>query len=321
MHLTIALPGLFWQDIGDLDYIYSNANLDQFDQILKHSKTGILDFNYSDLIYSSIYKEGTVAGNIARNLGVEKEYQHFLIAEPTHLRLDRDRLLISESELLQLDSQSAKDIIESINSHFAPEIKLYYVNEDMWLFGHNLNLPNPPSYSILDIIGENIDDYLPDIQINKIINEIQMLLYNSDENKLRKEEGSLAVNSVWVWDKKVKPQSQYQNIYCSDIKDMNPIPNPIENAFGDKNLIIIDNLFYPSYYRDSYGFVDKLNELNDTLLPSLKKWLKNKNTLDILVPERENTIQLRQGTRFLSGSYRFWENKKLITLVKEFHAF
>lgn len=320
MHLTIALPGLFWQDIGDLEYVYSNANLDKFNHILKHSKMDIIDFSYSDLVYSSIYKEGNIAGNIAKNLGVEKEYQHFLVAEPTHLRLDRDRLLISESELLQLDIKSAKSITNSINSHFKSEIKIYYVNEHMWLMGHNLSLSNTDYYSILDIIGDNIDDYLPDIQINKLINEIQMLLYSLPENKLRNEEGSLAVNSIWVWDKIVKPQPQYKKIYCSDIKGMAPIPNPIDDAFTDNNLIIIDNLFYPCYYRDSYGFVDKINELNTTLLLSLDKWLKDKNTLDILVPGRENTIQLRQGSGFLSGRYRFWENKQLIALVREFHA-
>jgi hypothetical protein len=320
MHLTIALPGLFWQDIGDLDYIYNNANLDKFNKILKHSKISTFNYSYSDLVYSSMYKDGTVANNIAEKLGVNKAYQHFLVAEPTHLRLDRDRLLISESELLQLDSESAKSIIDTINSHFAAEIKLYYVNEHMWLMGHNLSLPNTDYYSILDIIGENIDDYLPDIQINKLLNEIQMLLYTSEENKLRNDEGSLTVNSIWVWDKTVKAQMPYQNIYASNIKGMLPIPNPIDTVFDNNNLIIIDNLFYPCYYRDSYGFVDTLNKLNSTLLPSLEKWLKDKNTLDILVPERENTIQLRQGTGFLSGCYRFWENKQLITLVKELHA-
>ncbi len=321
MHLTIALPGLFWQDIGDLNYIYNNANLDKFNKILKHSKISTLNYSYSDLVYSSMYQDGNLANNIAEKLKVDKEYQHFLVAEPTHLRLDRDRLLISESELLQLDSQSAKSIIDTINSHFASEIKLYYVNEHMWLMGHNLSLPHTDYYSILDIIGENIDDYLPNIQINKLINEIQMLLYTAEENKLRNDEGSLAVNSIWVWDKIIKSQMPYKKIYASNIKGMLAIPKSIDTAFDNNNLIIIDNLFYPCYYRDSYGFIDKLNELNSTLLPSLETWLKDKNTLDILVPGRENTIQLRQRSGFLSGCYRFWENKQLITLVKEFHAF
>ena len=320
MHLTIALPGLFWQDIGDLEYIYNNANLDKFNQILKHSRINTFDYSYSDLVYSSMYKDGRVANNIANTIGIANEYQHFLVAEPTHLRLDRDRLLISESELLQLDTQSAKSIIEVINSHFAPEIKLYYVNEHIWLMGHNLPLPDTDYYSILDIIGDNIDDYLPDIQINKLINEIQMLLYTAEENKLRSIEGSLTINSIWVWDKIIKSQMPYQKIYGSNIQGMLAIPEHIDTAFDNNNLIIIDNLFYPCYYRDSYGFVDKLNGLNTTLLPSLEKWLKNSNTLDILVPGRENTIQLRPGSGFLSGCYRFWENKQLITLVKEFHA-
>ena len=320
MHLTIALPGLFWQDIGDIEYIYNNVQLDKFNKLLKNTKTHILDYSYSDLVYSSIQQEGTVASNLAKLLGVNKEYSSFLVAEPTHLRLDRDRLLISEAELLQLDTIGAKSIIDSINSHFNEEIKLYFINENMWLIGHNLETTKTPSYSILDIIGENIDDYLPELNINKILNEIQMLLYGSNENKLRNEEGSLTVNSIWVWDKNIKSNIDFKIIYGSNPNNMTPIPSKIQNAFTDNSLIIIDNLFYPCYYRDSFGFVDKLNELNDSLLPSIEKWIADKNTLDILVPGRENTIQLCQRHRFLSGIFQLYRKKQLITLVKEFHA-
>jgi hypothetical protein len=320
MHLTIALPGLFWQDIGDLDYLYNNARLDKFNRLLKHAKMNILNYSYSDLVYSSIYKDGTVANNLAHSLGVNTEYRAFLVAEPTHLRLDRDRLLISEAELLQLDTDEAKSIINSINSHFAPEIKIYFVSEHMWLVGHNLPIENDVFYSILDITGENIDDYMPNIKINKLINEVQMLLHSIIENKLRKDEGSLAVNSIWLWDRKVNLDIKYAQIYASGINGIQVIPTPIESAFADKNLIIIDNLYYPCYYRDGFGWVDKINELNDGLMESLNKWLSRHNTLDILIPGRENTIQLCLCRGFLSGGYKFWENKQLITLVKEFHA-
>ena len=318
MHLTIALPGLFWQDIGDLDYVYSNTKTDNFNHILKHAKQSVVQTSFSDLVYSLNSASGSLAAHMAQQLGVNKEYSQFLVAEPTHLRLDRDRLLISESELLQLDADEAKNIIQTINQHFAPEIRLYYITENLWLIGHNLPGGDSKFYSILDIAGENIDEFLPDIRLNKLINEIQMLLYNTPENQARKEEGSLAVNSIWLWDK--HPQAmQFKQIYANNISPLNtlsnPIPTSVEDAFGDNNLIVIDNLYYPCNYRDAFGWVDKLNSLDLTLGPALKKWLAQNNTLDILIPGRDNGVRLT-----IRRSYKFWQKQQLINLVKEFHA-
>ena len=318
MHLTIALPGLFWQDIGDLDYIYSNTKTDNFNHILKHAKQSKVPTSFSDLVYSLNSVPGSLASHMAQQLGINKEYSQFLLAEPTHLRLDRDRLLISESELLQLDADEAKSIIQTINQHFNPDIKLYYITENLWLIGHNLQCGDSRFYSILDIAGENIDEFLPDIKLNKLINEIQMLLYDIPENQARKYEGSLAVNSIWLWDKQPEAM-QFTKIYANNISPLNtiaePIPTPIETAFGDNNLIVIDNLYYPCNYRDAFGWVDKLNSLDLTVGPIFKKWLEQNNTLDILIPGRDNGARLS-----IRRSYKFWQKQQLINLVKEFHA-
>lgn len=323
MRLTIALPGLFWQDTGDLDYIYSNTKLDNFNFILKHSSMSTYKYNFSDLLYSQIKEDGSLADYLAQRAGVLNEYKSFLLAEPTHLRLDRDRLLISESELLQLYSQESINIIEEINNHFAPEIKLYKITDNLWLLGHNMDLKDTTFYPILDIAGENIDDFMPSIGLNKLINEVQMLLTNLPDNKNRQKEGSLVANSIWVWNKKLDKNSNkthvfneiYSNIFNPLSGASKPIPKNITTAFNDNNLIIIDNLYYPCYYRDSFGYTEKIMTLDSILGFELKKWLLQKNELDILVPGRESAIKIS-----IRRSYKFWQNKQLINLVKEFHA-
>ena len=210
MHLTVALPGLLWPDLGDIDYLYAQIQTTNLDRLIKHASISHLNYSYSDLLYMnqiSLNKpavslshkmdpglrrddmsgaHNSLATSIAQDLGVIDGSKTFLIAEPTHLRADRDRLLISEAELLQLDTTEAQAIIAAINQHFNAEINLYYVTEHLWLIGLNLTKAHNKFFPIVDIIGENIDPYLPKqeqaIQYSRLLNEIQMLLFTLKSN-------------------------------------------------------------------------------------------------------------------------------------------
>ena len=229
MHLTIAIPGLFWPDSGDIDYLYPKIEADNFKSLIKHANVSKLNYGYSNLFYSAStgLAQGSLAKQLASQLKITDEYPNFLLAEPTHLRLDRDRLLIAEPALLQLDQSEEVAIINAINTHFNGEIKLYYVNEGLWLVGHKLDVSDCTFYPILDIIGENIDDYLVKegadaIKLNKLINEIQMLLFNLPLNEERKQEGSLVANSLWLSDTTVLHQicAQFEHIIANNLKNM-----------------------------------------------------------------------------------------------------
>lgn len=366
--LTIAIPGLFWQDVGDIDYLYPKIKLDNLAKILKHAKMSIIPGSYGELIYSlddiqGDYAQGLVMQEIAKQQIVTQElatqevaktekcsitnnysakYSGFLIAEPTHLRLNRDCLQISESELLQLNETECQSIIDSVNAHFNGEIKLHYLTENMWLFCHNLDiglLDNNQFYPILDIIGEDINDYMPrdsnGILLNKIINEIQMLLYNLSINQQRISNGSLSVNSLWLWNKNINQTllTSYSKIYANNLTKLishakitsariysgkiSLIPDSINTAFENNSLIIIDNLYYPCCYRDGFSWMDKLQQLDQTLWLALNTQLGQIKELNILIPQKQNTIKL---TIKSSYKYKFWQNQQLINLVKESHA-
>ena len=333
MKLTVALPGLFWQDVGDIDYMY--PKLPNFDKLFRHAKMSILRSSYSDLIYSFANCTGSLAKSIANQLSytnnLTQSYSSYLLVEPIHLRIDRDRLQISESEILQLVFEESMTIIKSLNEYFVNEVRFYYINDNFWLLGHNFDLQEVVSYPLIDIIGENIDDYLHlgknAIVRNKIMNEVQMLLHELPSNRLRKQKGLLPVNSIWMWDKSLKADNTYTSIYANNLtkhfsyaKNVLPIPDSIVDAFVDNNLIVIDNLYYPCCYRDSFSWVDKLNELDNTLGMLLNNFLAHGkiNQLKILVPKLHHTVCL---DIYSHHKYKIWENKKLIHLVKESNAF
>ncbi len=330
MYLTIALPGFFWQDPGDIDYLYPQIKADNFKILVKAAKLRVNNYSYANLFYTvnTQLAQGSLAKQLSNLLQVTHEYKYFLIAEPTHLRLDRDRLLISESELLQLSNDEEIALINLINQHFAQEIKLYYVNANLWLIGHNINIEEHLPEPILNIIGENIDEYITtNIHLNKLINEIQMLLFSSTINMERQQEGSLTVNSLWLSDIDIQPHliTSYTNIFANNFKHLtnhakiSPMPTQIETAFIDKSLIIVDSLYFPCCYRDSFGWFDKLDYLDKTVGVYLKQFLSNGKirTVEILIPSQNKTLCLIINSR---DKYKFWQNKQLIDLVKDSHA-
>lgn len=330
MSLTIAIPGLIWPDSGDIDYLYSELKTPYLNKFIAKTKVKYLDYSYSDFLCNldtdHVNKNDfTLAMQMATHLNIQHEFKHFLFAEPTHLRVDRDRLLISEAELLQLDHTESIEIINKINNHFAPDFKLYYLDEHLWLLGLNI-YPGTEKFSpIIDIIGENIDDYLPkeknSILYNKFLNEVQMLLFSLSVNKNRQTEGSLTSNSIWLWDKSTRQlDTEYTQIYANNNLSLLkhdkilPLPNNLNEIFksNQNTLVIIDQLYYPSCYRDSYSWQDKIKNLDEKIFAVMAN-LKI-NNFRLLIPMQNKTLELTNKSIF-----GIFQKKNLNSLAKEWH--
>ena len=93
--------------------MYKDLKTPFLNKFIKNARCNYHDYNYSDFLYNidchpgldqgSTSNDTTLAWQTATSLQINDEFKYFLYAEPTHLRVDRDRLLISEAELLQLD--------------------------------------------------------------------------------------------------------------------------------------------------------------------------------------------------------------------------
>lgn len=353
MSLTIALPGLIWPDSGDIEYLHNELKTPFLDQFIKQATITAHNYSYSDFLYnirapektmnSSLHRndkinchpsrildhpQKTLSLKLAQQLNVVHEFPYFLVAEPTHLRVDRDRLLISEAILLQLDDTESHTIIDIINTHFAPKFKLYYINEHLWLLGLNINPEHEKFYPILDIIGENINDYLPShsnsLEYNKFLNEVQMLLFNTDINKIRKSEGSLSVSSLWLWDKNISNNTfDYNEVFINNncqllnCDKIQTLPNNLEQTFcsNTNSLIIIDNLYYPSSYRDSYSWQNKIEDIDKTIFMLLDKMRTRSFTVFILGSNQ--TLELKIKKRLF---FKLFSKNNLMNLARIWHA-
>ena len=195
MPLNIVLPSFLRSEIEYLKSPY-------LEKLFKCAKITTLDLSYSDIILGGEYKCGvSIATQIAKLYKLEL-YSHYLVCEPAHLRLDGNRLVIAESSLLQLGQDECDSVIMDINKYFDGQLKLFYISEKRWLIGIN-KLDYPASkFTILDILGQDVNQYLSSsIQVNQIINDVQMILSQHPVNKVSEGEGSLNFNTIWLWDK------------------------------------------------------------------------------------------------------------------------
>jgi hypothetical protein len=318
--LNLVLPGIIWPEIADYEYLIKQLDIHNLSKLCTKAKLQKTDFYYSDFIYgNNDYSAASLAPSYAKKLNIAAEFSSFLMVEPTHLRADRDRLLIAEAELLQLNTEEAELIINAINQHFSGELKLYLLEDDLWLLGTNLDLTNLVSYPIIDIVGENIDDFLPQgksrLALHKILNEIQMLLFNLPLNQQRQDEGLMMVNSLWFWDKK-RPKQEVTSMQVIQTNQQlkQQIIN-INSLEAEEKTLIINNGYFAARYRDSFAWTQQINQFEYEVASKLLKLLSSRKLrqINILIPGLDGGWRLSVKSLDL---WCFWRKKTWLELME-----
>lgn len=318
-NLDLIMPGLIWPEVDDLEYILHGAKLDAISEIMAKSKKSRYDFSYSDLVYSPDFydKELSLAENHAKKLGLPLEHNYMLL-EPTNLRADRDRLLIAESDILQLNESESFYLLNALNQHFNPDnIYFNYISEHLWLVQLPFTVKHFKTYPIIDIIGCNIDEYLPSgnnyLLLHRILNEIQMLFHNLELDIKRQEDGLVAVNSVWFWDKKYNPlpSEVLDFVKPKDSKFLNEL-----ELLNMKSAILLDKAYFSVCYRDSFAWLESINQLNHCIGSVLRLLQSGKiKQLKIWLPDHNGALMMQIRRLDL---YKFWKKGDYKQLVIDF---
>ncbi len=133
--------------------------------------------------------------------GVSPGTAAWMRADPVHLLLQRDQMILQQE--LHLTADQAQALCASLNAHFvedglhfiAPHPQRWYVRVD--------KLPDMYALPLTQVVGRNIRKLMPQgvdaLRWNQLGNEIQMLFYEHAVNQAREARGELTVNSVWFW--------------------------------------------------------------------------------------------------------------------------
>ena len=121
-------------------------------------------------------------------------------ADPVHLRLMRDRLILVPAEALRLSDEEAAALCAHLNAHFSGRVELRRFDPRRWM----ARMPASPGLggeSPLSIAGRDID-LAPggdSTALHRLLNETQMALHGHAVNEAREARGEPPVNSLWFW--------------------------------------------------------------------------------------------------------------------------
>ncbi len=127
----------------------------------------------------------------------------WLRADPVHLQVDRDRLILADSETLHISQQQADALVGELLKVFAADgWRLQAPHANRWYLSME-KIPQIKTSALPEVIGQDIRPHLPvgrhANDWRRILNEVQMVLHASPINAERSARGELPVNSVWFW--------------------------------------------------------------------------------------------------------------------------
>ena len=138
-----------------------------------------------------------------RGDGGEPGRDCWMRADPVHLKVHGDRLILADASQLAVTPDEARAFVATLNSHFAGDgIPFVAPSPPRWYL-RTVNAPRLHTTPTTEAAGRNVEALLPGgndgARWRKVINEAQILLHQHPCNDAREQQGQLAVNSIWLW--------------------------------------------------------------------------------------------------------------------------
>jgi len=351
MNLQLLIPSLFWP--GDLlPEIYRDLPLPALETLLaRSSRTG----NESQGVEAWLCRAFGVAKQQdwpvaplmlqADSAGqVTAENHYWLRADPVHLRLEHNQIVLADSQIFRVTSEEANQLTGLLNRHFAAdgcdlpshhaatarqELVFLPLQPDRWYL-RVAETPALQTHALSAVAGRNINTLLPSgtdsMHWQSHFNEVQMLLHENPLNLAREARGELAINGIWLWGGGTMPQSlncPYTQVWSNAAlprslalacaTDHAELPSTAaawcQSAATDNHLAILDTLHEKTQYDDAYGWRESLKKLEQDwfapLLIALKQGKLDQLTL--------TAIDERGGKNFTitrDELWKFWRTAK-----------
>ncbi len=252
----------------------------------------------------------------------------WLRADPVHLSVHRDQLILGGHRVFEISQGDAEVFTDALNRHFSSDGLVFYpLRPARWY----LRVPAAPAIvttPLAEAIGRHIDPLLPRgpdaLAWHRLGNEIQMLLHDVPLNEEREARGGLAINSVWLWGAGPAP-TRLEHPYAVVIAD-DPVACGLARAAGcavgapDRGIRSLlaerahgDVLWYDASldlaraYGDDAGLAAALAELEESVFAPLLEDLKSGK----VARTRILTFAAGKGIAFditRASLWRFWRS-------------
>jgi len=233
-----------------------------------------------------------IASLCALAQGIKPENSYWLRADPVHLAVERDQLVLEQAPVSPLSNDESDALIATLNQHFACDgLHFLAPRPEHWY----LRLDEPAAITTQTLhkaLGQSIHPLLPDgpeaMRWRALLNEIQMLLFTHPVNEARETRGEAPVNSIWPWGGGILPnnvRSTFDQIWANDplahgLALAAGIPSQILPEGADhwlgkaspgNHLLLLDSLRTPACYGDPHAWREQLARLEQLWFMPLKQ--------------------------------------------------
>ena len=247
--------------------------------------------------------------------GVAGEH-YWLRADPVHLRVMRDRIVLADSGVLGLSQPEADALALSISAHFGAAFSPQPLHPARWYLRFD-QAPRLRTIPLSIAVGCDIDPLLPQgedaMLFRTQLNELQMLLFEHPVNQAREARGELPVNSLWLWGGGCLPAvpkpagSKTAAALYSNDTDVGALGHfcGVETAampglfsaglVGENKLIVLDQLKEAGQYGDAFGWREAISALErDWFAPLLAHLRWHPATVRLLDPINGKSLYLNR---------------------------
>jgi hypothetical protein len=235
----------------------------------------------------------------------------WLRADPVHLRIEGDSVVVLDPSVLALQREEAEALAAALQRHFAADgLRFHAADPHRWY----VEVPQgerPETVALEAVRGRDAFGRLPSggaaINWRSAITEAQMVLSSHEVNARRDEQGRPAANSVWFWGEGATPErvdKPYALVLASD-----PFARGLARLSGaelqappaslgevdlvpeaQSALVVLDDLARPLARRDLDAWAKAAARLDEHWFQWLGKAIERFGAVRLVLPRAGDTL-------------------------------
>jgi len=238
----------------------------------------------------------------------------WLRADPVHLRIEGDSVVVHDSSVLALAQAEADALAASLQAHFARDgLAFHALAPDRWY----LEVPEgelPRTVPLEDARGRDAFGLLPTgtgrINWRAAITEAQMVLASHEVNRRREEAGQPLANSVWFWGEGRTPgrvERRYSLVLARSPfarglaalsgSEVQAPPASLEAvdlvAESESALVVLEDLAEPLHRVDLAAWKYQAMALDERWFQGLGRAIERFGRVNLVLPRAHDTLVAR----------------------------